>query len=90
MKLENVKKDHSSFCWGRVVDIHEIGRYGIVEFRYVNNNEPYGSSAFHVFVDGEGLSHTFPSIEWALAFGIAYVKDGINTRAADYFMKMID
>ena len=78
------------FEWGKIIEIHEIGNYIIVEFKWgsviANDFEKY--SSFHIYVDGECQNGTTESLDHALAACIC-AGNGASITASDYFMKMI-
>jgi len=94
-ELEKLKQGYP-FVWGEVIKIHEIGDYAIVE-AYGDEFKNYSSMGkidythkdYHSYVGGEDCGHIFRDLDSALAFCIAYKYEGINTRAAGYFIKMI-
>lgn len=85
-ELAEVRSHRGAFTWGRVLQIHEVGPYAIVE--YDDEAHP-GSLHFHIYVDGRDTSHSAPSLDAALAAAIAYRREGANSRAAMYFMRML-
>lgn len=88
-----------NFTWGKVVAIHEVGEYQIVE--YVPNQSSNVSDAdyaerlakhptsFHPYIKGDDTSRSYHSLDEALVGVIAYRHDGLNSQAAGYFGKMI-
>jgi hypothetical protein len=82
------------FTWGRVLRVHEIGEYEIVEFepRRAGNQREEDfdpSPRFHAFIDGKDTHHSYNTLDRALAGVIAYKHDGVNTKAHTYFMRAI-
>jgi len=81
--LEEIRNG-ARFTWGRVVKIHDIGRYSFVEFygRAYENGHPTGKleekTSFHVYVDGKSQSNSCGSLESALILAIAFDKLEIN------------
>lgn len=68
------------FTWGKVVDIHAIGPYEIVEYDEFASGSSRGPSGkrplsgrrlFHVYVDGEDESRSCYTMEGALVIAIA-------------------
>lgn len=47
------------------------------------------TTEFHVYTNGKDICKSSDTIEWAVVAAIAVKYDGINTRADNYFMKMI-
>jgi len=88
-------KEGYPFTWGKLIGIHEIGEYSIVEYHpwvYFNQcgtNQVSDSTEYHCYVDGYDLSYSSDSLDSALATCIAYKHDGCASQAANYFMKMI-
>lgn len=81
--LEQVRAGER-FAWGRVVKIHDIGRYSFIEYHgreYVSGS-PTGKlkekTTFHVYVDGKSTSNSCGSLESALICAIALGKLEIN------------
>jgi hypothetical protein len=72
------------YAWGDIVHIHEIGDYNIVES--VNRK---GEKQFHAYSLRKDCNHSYDCLEAAIVGAIAYKYDGINSRAEEYFMKMI-
>ena len=77
---------------GQVKNIYNVGPYQFVEYyeKGVNKNELTGRVLYTSYYNGESLSRSYYSIESCMAGTIAYVKDGINSKAGDYFMRMIN
>ena len=93
--LEQLLKG-APFTWGKLVRIHQIGRYAIVEYRpwtrtgfVVNTGKAGKKLGFHPYVDGKDTSRTFDDIESAMAGAIAYAFDGCNSQAGEMFMRMV-
>ncbi len=90
-------KSGANFTWGRLIKIHEIGEYSIVEFYpWITENSTVWSGTpdttkkeFTTYVMGKDCGRGFLSLDAAIVGCIAYKHDGINTRADYYFMKMI-
>ncbi len=77
--------DGKRFVWGHIVDVHEIGRYQIVE---AVPNRPRGEdkSAFNqreffVYVDNEDVNSYATSLDQALLIAIAAGNGGKNEAA---------
>ena len=79
------------FPWGRVVAIHEIGDYRIIEHLepivdgHRVTNRMSRRHGFHV----DGTAHGYPTLDAAIIGAIAYKYDGCNSQAAAFFLKMI-
>jgi len=82
MNLEN-------FTWGRVVRLHVVGEYEIVEYIAEHVEETKDRTQFHVYVDGRDTNTSAASLDEALAIAISYKYEGPNGRAARYFMRML-
>ena len=83
--------ERERFTWGRVVAIHDIGEYRIIEFL---NRKVDGCTVTKELTDEhlffvEGSSQSCHSLDGALAAAIACKHEGLNSQAARYFMKMI-
>ena len=94
-RKQNIAKE---FSWGQVREVHEIGPYLIVEYhphKYIagawtrSNGNDLGKINFYLYVDGWDTSHSCESLDEALATAIAYRREGSNSRAAEYFMRML-
>lgn len=86
--------DRFSFPWGLVKQTHEVGPYMVVEYHprktkgcEVTREIDHDQTMYHPYVDGRDTSNSFSSLEEALAFSIAYRKEGGNTRAHTYFIR---
>ena len=79
-KIEFITK---TFTWGRVVDVHTIGEYQFVA--YIRDRNVLFSS----FINFNSICHSEDSLDKALIGVIAHKVDGCNSRAAEYFTKMI-
>lgn len=86
----------SRFSWGPVLEVHQIGPYTIVE--YLEDTSTYDSPAawarhgrtlWHVYIDGKNAGMSALSLDAALAGAIAFRRDGANSTAGDYFMRMV-
>ena len=88
-------KNGNPFTWGKVIEIHEIGEYSIIEYysRDLNGSGPpynYESiPSFHGYINGKSTSRSYGSLDEALVGVIGYKHDGSNSQAAMYFMRMI-
>jgi hypothetical protein len=84
------------FPWGPITEQHQIGNYTILEFLEDTStyNDPvawarHGRTLYHVYVDGKNTSVSALSLDAALAGAIAYRREGPNSHAGDYFMRMV-
>jgi len=87
MKTTNLAaiKNGEEFTWGEVVKIHEIGIYSVVEYK----SQFHKKNIFHPYAGERDLHHGCYSLEEAIVTAIAINKDGANSQAAYFFMKMI-
>ena len=95
----NELKNGAKFTWGDIITIHEIGEYAIIEHHpwktkgfemLVREASPASPEReFSCYINGESIRRGTDSLDSALATCIAYKRDGINSSAAHYFMKMI-
>lgn len=79
------------FPWGVIQTVHRIDQYAFVEyFKYAPGSARNltGRTAYSVFVNERSISRSAYSLDEALVIAIAYKRDGQNSRAAHYFMKM--
>lgn len=95
-ELNALKKNEAGFTWGRVISIHQIGNYAVVEYHpwKTKDNEVLVGlvddiKSFHCYVDDRDTSCSMDTLEGAIVECIAYKAEGANSRAAGYFMKMI-
>lgn len=84
------------FPWGPIIEVYQAGPYTVLEFLedVSKYDDPavwvrHGRTLYYVFVDGKDTHTSAPSLEGALVAGIAYHLEGPNSRAADYFMRMV-
>lgn len=80
-KLEFIKQ---YFRWGRVVTIHSVGEFQIIE--YINN---IGERRWHCYSDYIDLHRSYSSLDVALVGCIGIKHEGPNGNAAMYFSKMV-
>lgn len=89
--------DGRDFPWGPIQQVHQIGRYQVVEFLsdvvgFTGADlSEHGKPHFHPYVDGKDTSRSFGTLEEAVVHAIAVAHDpaGANTRAATYFARMV-
>lgn len=86
--LEKLKKG-VPFTWGKVIGIHEIGDYSIVETLFYDRKEKVSIVEYFSYANGRSTGHAFPSLDEALVYAISYKYDGRNTKADQYFCKGI-
>jgi hypothetical protein len=77
--IKDLKEAPGWFNWGKIIKIHEVGRYAVVEFepnivnvyrdgRYVKEKEAQG---FHVYVDGKDTNMGASTLEGAFLLAMA-------------------
>ncbi len=92
-----LKLRENPYTWGKLVYIHQIGEYIIVEYKAIIFKDSSRviptqyekESSFHPYIDGADTCRGFDNLDDALARCIAQKIDGHNTRADEYFMKSI-
>jgi hypothetical protein len=95
VSIKESKVNVNDFHWGRVISVHSIGRYEIVEYAQLAvegvtvTQRETGMSEFHSYVDGLDTHHSFATLEEAIVGAIAYVHEGANHRANIYFFRML-
>ena len=86
-------RNGNAFTWGKVVRVHEIGRYAIVEYleRKMNSRELSGHTLFHVYIDGKDRSRSCSSMEGAIVTAISYAAgyERTSTSGAYFICKML-
>ena len=91
--LESMTTDkRGGFTWGKLVKIHHIGDYDIVEYypRVNGRTNTYEDDVmFHPFVNGRDTCHTMPTLDAAIVEAIAYKAEGPNSQATFYFCRMV-
>lgn len=86
MKTTDLEKIRNGepFTWGKVIAIHDIGRYTLLEYlgRAYQNCHATGKleekSTFHIYVDGVSTSSGASSLESGLIHAIAIGRLEIN------------
>lgn len=73
----------SEYTWGKVVNIHCVGEYQIVES--IKDNEIH----WHGYIDYKDTHVSYSSLDSALVGCIGIKYEGGNGRAAMYFNKMV-
>ena len=87
--LSKIERD--MFPWGRIVAVHTIGDYEIIEYLARKSDgctlttELTDTHMFHV----NGQSCDFPSLDYALIGAIAMKYNGNDTHATYYACKML-
>jgi hypothetical protein len=89
------------FPWGKVIAEHRIGDYLIIEYFghkfngpcqvFDENGKPAYENvpSFHTYIKGKDTNRSYPTLDQALVGTIADRYEGLNSRAADYFWKMV-
>ncbi len=80
-KLELIIKEYH---WGKVIKIHCVGEYQIVEAS--ENDEIH----WHGYINYKDINTSYSSLDAALVGCIGYKYEGGNGKAAFYFSKMVD
>ena len=83
--VEEAFKIEKEFTWGKVIDIHCIGEYQIVEYIDKRDKKTY----YHGYINYSDTNHSYLSLDSALIGCIGYKHEGGNGKAAMYFEKMI-
>jgi len=84
---KKLKDLENQFTWGKVIKIHTIKNFQIVEYEEEENNILYS-----VHIDFENKHISYTDLESALIFAIAYNKsENHNTSryATEFFIKML-
>lgn len=68
--LETIRTRPNRFTWGRVITIHDIGRYTLVEYVSQSHDKP-SVVYFHSYVDGKSTHSSQTSLESGLICAIA-------------------
>lgn len=85
------------FTWGEVLQSWVVGPYAVVEYHpwkadgcLVLTGKPNRRvRMFHGWAGGRDTSHSWASLEAALAGVMAYYMDGPNSPAGEMFMRML-
>ena len=77
------------FVWGSIKNIYTVGEYDILEYEDTDHGIPNGEIMFHPYIKGRDTSHSYETLEEAMAGMIAIKMDGWNTRADQYFINGI-
>jgi hypothetical protein len=86
--------DGKRFTWGKIVQVHHIESYEIVEAKVEGDWETTGPlvgkphNRFFPFVNGKDTCMSTTDLDGALATAIAY-RHGDVSGAAIYFMRML-
>ena len=82
---EKIKLITDEYSWGKVIKVHCIGEYQIVEF--IENNE--SKTHYHGYVNYNDTNTSYNSLDSALIGCIGIKYEGGNGKAAMYFKKMV-
>lgn len=73
--LEIIRHSPRRFTWGRVIAIHDVGRYTIVEFEPTPTEgrviDVKPKTSYYVYVDGKDRRASTHSIEGAMLLAIS-------------------
>lgn len=85
-------KPEEIFLWGKIIQIHILGKYELIECHPWISRSKYDKEKvnFHGYIDGKDVSMYWNSLEEAIVGLIAYNRDGSNSQAAHFFMKMTE
>jgi hypothetical protein len=83
-KIEYLKR---RFIWGEILETYHIEEYII--FKYTDKNRG-GNILFHTFINFKSTGISYDSLDSALIGLIAYKHEGANSRAGEYFEKMLN
>lgn len=82
--MATIAPNGQPYPWGKIVAIHRLGEYEIVEA-----TDRDGRLHFHPYINGEDLSRSSSTLERSIVDAIAVRFDGCNTRASDYFFRIV-
>lgn len=83
------------FYWGPTVSIFKVGEYTIMEYLADKSSltprqqDGHGRSLFHAWVGDKDTNAAFYTVEEAIAYAIAYKREGPSTAAHVYFLRGI-
>ena len=87
----------SNFTWGEAIKKHSIGEYDIIEYYphefkngYTTGKIDYTQLHYSCYINQSAIGYSGLSLDEALVICIAYKRDGVNSQAAHFFMKMIE
>jgi hypothetical protein len=77
---------------GALNKVHNVGDYQFVEYKEkdINSKKISDRLLYTSYYNGESLSRSYDSLEACMVGTIAIVKEGPNSHAGEYFMKMIN
>jgi hypothetical protein len=77
--------DGRDFVWGEPLKSYEIGPYKILKYQGRDESK----ASYHGWINNDDTNSSWGSLDAALVGMIAISREGHNSRAADYFMKML-
>lgn len=88
-----IKQAIEDLGWlGRVASVENIGKYQVVTYyayKTKNGDRIPGTFSkwptYHGYYDGKNFNTSYGTIEECLAGTMAYVNDGLNSKAGKYF-----
>lgn len=89
---ERIQAIKGAFVWGKVVKVHTVGEYQIAEYISKSSvkDPEAGETEFHGYIGWSDEHVSFYSLDEALVGLVARKYEGCNSRAADYFFRMLD
>lgn len=95
--LDAVLANPASFWLGEVITDYEVGPYQIIEYyqwkrdgcRVLTGQVDYDSRFYSGYFNGKGIGRSWSTLDAALAGLIAYRQEGPNSRAGEYFIRML-
>ena len=73
------------FNWGVVTNVYCVGEYVI--FEYISSLN--GETLYHAYIDYKSIPASYHTLDRCLVGTIVYKYDGDDSKAANYFYKMI-
>lgn len=94
--LHHLRNKTYRFVWGQILEIMDIGPYSIASYHPHQNKDGRISmkiddsrTQFHGWLDGQDTGRAWHTLDEALVGLVAFRAEGPNSRAAEYFSKMI-
>lgn len=87
---ERLKAMKGTFVWGKVIAIHTVGEYQIVEYVDKHHEDGENGISFHGAIDWADAHVSFNSLDEALVGLVARKYEGDNSCAGEYFFRMLD
>lgn len=75
------------FVWGDIINVHSVGDFLI--FEYTRKNRTEEEILFHGYTKYKDSNHSWETLDQSLVGLIGLKYDGLNSRAASYFYKMV-